>query len=199
MGTISLLATLLSTAPDVGPDSRARAVLILKEIRWLDQLQRAYEESLLAPADAGGRAPREKTRLDLVAAEVVETIRLSHTTLIEFRAEELTVFTDPLAFWRVLRNVVENAVRAAGPSGTVRVRISVEGGGAVTHVEDDGPGFSTAPPRPDSLGLEIVQDLASGWGGGLEIRRSRLGGGSVRLRIPIAPPTGQQRVDGRLP
>ncbi|MEV1289242.1 sensor histidine kinase [Micromonospora sp. NPDC049679] len=196
MGTISLLATLLSTAPDVGAESRARALLILKEIRWLDRLQREYEECLLAPAEAARRASPENIRLDLVAAEVVEAIRLSHTTLIEFRAEELTAFTDRLAFWRVLRNVLLNAVRAAGPSGTVRVRISIETDGAVTHVEDDGPGFSTVPPRPGSLGLDIVQDLASGWGGGLEIRRGRLGGGCVRLRIPIVPPPGQQRIEG---
>ncbi|SDY92564.1 Signal transduction histidine kinase [Micromonospora pattaloongensis] len=196
LGTISLLATLLSTAPDVGADSRERALLILSELRWLGRLQRAYEECVLAPTDPRPRPRPGHTRLDLVAAEVVETIRRSHSTLIEFRAEELTAVTDRLAFWRVLRNLLQNAVRAAGPTGTVRVWIGAEAGGAVTQVEDDGPGFGTTRPRPDARGLDIVRELTAGAGGGLEIRCGGLGGGCVRLRLPIAPPAEQQYVEG---
>lgn len=196
LGTISLLAALLSTAPDVGADSQARALLLLREVRWLDQLQRAYEERLLVPVDAGGRGRRDRVRLDLIAAEVVEAIALCSPTRIELHAEEVTAYTERLAFWRVLRNVLQNAVRAAGPSGTVRVRVTAEAGWAVTHVDDDGPGFSTGPPGPDSLGLGIVQDLASASGGGVEIRRSRLGGGCVRLRMPVAPRREYAEVDG---
>lgn len=186
LGTVSLLAALMSTAPDVGPDSRARAALILKELSWLDQLQQAYEECMPAPVETGWRG-RERIRLDLVAAEVVEAMGLSCTTRVELRAEELTVYVEPLAFWRVLRNVVHNAVRAAGPSGTVVVRLASEGGWAVTQVDDDGPGFGAAPPRAGALGLGIVQDLTIECGGSLEIRRSALGGGCIRLRLPSAP------------
>lgn len=181
LGAISLLAALLSNARDVGPDSRARAELIVQELRWLDQLHQAYEDA--QPADGGWSGP-DGIRLDLIAGEVAAAAGLSRTTRIELRAEELAARVEPLAYWRALRNLVQNAVRAAGPSGTVAVRLAGEAGWAVTDVEDDGPGFGALPPGPRSLGLGIVQDLAIASGGRLELRRSNLGGGGVRLRLP---------------
>jgi signal transduction histidine kinase len=198
LGTISVLATLLSGAPELEADSRARARLVLSEIRWLDQLLRAYEEWLPGPPDPSWRGPREQTRLDLIAADVVDAVRLSGPTRIEFDADEVMACVDRLAFWRVLRNVLQNAVRAAGPSGRVQVRITAKADLAVVCVDDDGPGFEAAPPDPGALGLGIVQDIAASWDGNLEIMRSLLGGGRVQLRVPTAPPTGPARVEGRI-
>lgn len=201
IGTVSLLATLLADAVDIGPDSRARARLILREIERLDQLQRAYNASTyvgeagpsvadrasVAPADGDSYEP---VRLDLVAAEVIETIAPVTRARVEIQSTEVTAHTDRLAYWRVLRNVVQNAVRAAGPTGTVRVRIAVEGRWAVTRVDDDGPGLTAEPDRPGGLGLDIVRDLTTGWGGRLEIRPGNPGGCSVLLRTPLPRPAG---------
>jgi signal transduction histidine kinase len=93
---------------------------------------------------------------------------------------------DPLAFWRAIRNVVGNAVEAAGPEGTVAVRVSTIDGHAIVDVDDDGPGFDASQPTVTSLGLGIVDELVASWGGELEIRRGRLGGCRVRLRVPVA-------------
>ncbi len=57
----------------------------------------------------------------------------------------------PALLWRVLTNVVDNAARAAGPSG--RVGVTVGSGRAAPRaaieVIDDGPGFGQGrPARP---------------------------------------------------
>jgi signal transduction histidine kinase len=199
LGMISLLATLLSQAPDIGSRSLARVRLMVSEIRWLDQLQRAHEECLLDPGEAGWSRSRMDIRLDRIAAEVVDAIRLSSTVRIELVTDEVTARADRLAVWRVLRNVIDNAVRAAGPSGTVKVRITSAPGWAVAHVDDDGPGFGATSTRPGALGLGIAQDLATAWGGGLEIGRGELGGGSVRLRLPTPLPRGSSPVGRSTP
>lgn len=187
LGTIKLLASLLSSASDVGPDSRERARQILGETRWLDQLHRAYEESIHPGDDSQLRTP-EPIRLDQFAAEVVTAVQLSTFTRISFTASEVWAHVDRLAFWRALRNLVGNAVRAAGATGDVEVRVETADGWAYVQVDDDGPGFGEVPPGMASLGLGIVLDLAAASGGELEIRRGVLGGCCVQLRLPAASP-----------
>ena len=189
LSTIMLLASLLSSASDVGPDSRERARQIVGETRWLDQLHRAYEDSMRT-ADDGDLCAPEPVRLDLFAAEVVEAVQLSTFTRIAFRGAEVWAHVDRLAFWRALRNLVGNAVRAAGANGDVVVRVDVTDGWAYVQVDDDGPGFGEVAPGMASLGLGIVLDLAAAWGGELEIRRGVLGGCGVQLRLPAASPVG---------
>jgi signal transduction histidine kinase len=95
---------------------------------------------------------------------------------------------DALALWRALRNVLDNACRVAG--GRVDVKVVNEQGWIAIQVDDDGPGFgSGSTPKTGglaSLGLGIVHDLVSGYGGSLEIRHCELGGARVRILLPTA-------------
>ncbi len=187
LGTITMLASLLSCAPDVGQESRDRARQILGETRWLDQLQGAYEDL----HEQDGTSPPAlpvPIQLDVVTGEVVAAIGMSTRTRITFAATETWAHADRLAYWRALRNIIGNAVRAAGPDGTVDVGVSSEDGWAVARVDDNGPGFGEIAPGLGSLGLGIVQDMVVDWGGELEIRRGVLGGCCVRLRYPAATP-----------
>ncbi len=193
LSTIMLLASLLEAAPDVGADSRERARQLLGETRWLHQLHLAYEESVVS-ADSAVRSSVEPVRLDLLAGEVVAAMQLSTLTRIGFTVQEAWAHVDRLEFWRGLRNLVGNAVRAAGAAGRVEVRVTTDMGWAVAEVDDNGPGFGAAPTGRASLGLGIVQDLASAWGGELEIRRGVLGGCCVRLRLPSSSPAGGHEV-----
>lgn len=185
LGTIMLLGSLLTTADDVGPESRHRARLILGEIRWLEQLHLAFEG--VADHEAS-TWPEESApiRLDKVAAEIVEAMRLSTLTRIRLVAEEVVAHTDRLNFWRALRNVIQNAVRAAGPTGHVDVRIAADDGWAVVHVDDDGPGFGEIQRGRGSLGLGIVQEVVATAGGHFEVSQGFLGGCCVRLQMPAA-------------
>ncbi len=185
VATIMLLASLLDAAPDVGPDSRQRARQLLGEARWLEELQRAYEDTLAARADLTRSVP-EPIRLDLIAREVVAATRLSTQTTIDLYADEAWAYTDRLAFWRTLRNMIGNAVRAAGPRGRVGVGVASAAGWAIIQVDDDGPGFGSVEPGMESLGLEIVREFADRWSGNLEIRRGPLGGCRVGLRMRAA-------------
>jgi signal transduction histidine kinase len=187
LSTIMLLAAILTDADDIGEASRRRARQILGETRWLHQLLQAYDDDL-ALSDVGILTRSNPIRLDAVAHDVVPPIQLSALTRVSLHATEAWARIDKLAFWRVLRNVVINAVRAAGPEGAVAVRVDTYHSWAVVEVDDDGPGFESEKPPPTSLGLGIVQELMSAWGGELEICRGNLGGCRVRLALPLAQP-----------
>ena len=194
LGTITMLASLLSCAPDIGPESRDRAGQLLGETRWLDQLHAAYEE-LQEQDGPDTPATAVPIRLDMVTGEVVAALGMSSRTRINLTASETWAHADQLAYWRALRNILGNAVRAAGPDGTVEVLVGPEDGWAVARVDDDGPGFGEIAPGLGSLGLGIVQDMVAERGGELEIRRGARGGCCVRLRYPAATP--QEREAGR--
>jgi signal transduction histidine kinase len=184
LGTIMLLATLLMDAPELSSDSRRRARLILGETRWLEQLHRAYEST-----DAGRGAALTRiapTRVDQVGVEVVEALRLSTLGTINVSTVPVSARVNHLALWRALRNVLDNAVRAAGPNGTVGLAIWAEGGCVIMQVDDDGPGFGAGDPGRSSLGLNIVQEFVASAGGLFEISRGFLGGCCVRLQLPEA-------------
>lgn len=184
-----LLATLLTDEPDAGPQSRHRARLILGEARWLEQLQRAYENA----HDTGPQhvvEHFEPVRVDDVGTEVVEAIRSSTLAQVTLATEEVYGWVSRLALWRAMRNVLDNAVRAAGPNGVVNVRIFAEHGWITMQIDDNGPGFGAGIGTGSALGLDIVAQFVSAAGGQLEITRGFLGGCCVKMQIPESPGTG---------
>jgi signal transduction histidine kinase len=187
LATIMLLASLVETAPDAGPDSRQRARQILGEARWLQRLHSAYD-STVSLHDDQTAGTVELIPLDIFAAEVLAAVRLATSTPTSVTTDEAWVRADRLACWRALRNMVDNAVRAAGPNGKVELRVDNHAEWVVTQVDDDGPGFGAVPPGSASLGLDIVRDFAAASGGHLEIGRSALGGCRVRLSLPADTP-----------
>ena len=91
--------------------------------------------------------------------------------------------TDEIALRRSARNLVDNAVRAAGPHGRVEVAVRREGSRAVLEVSDDGPGFGRVPTQ-QGLGLITVRRFVSRVRGSLDVGRSRLGGARLTLSMP---------------
>ncbi|MEO8828338.1 ATP-binding protein [Lapillicoccus sp.] len=101
---------------------------------------------------------------------------------------------------RLLRNLVDNAARAA--SSQVSVSVARDGDAAVVRVEDDGPGIAPADRdrvferfvRLDQsrsrrsggsgLGLAIVQEIAAAHRGSVQVTTSPLGGAAVEVRLP---------------
>lgn len=186
LGTIMMLASLLANGDDVGPAGRRRAAQMLDEARWLVALQDAYQEST-ADDEPAAEPALEPVRLDLCARQTVAVLGLSTTTAVDLLTSEVWAVADKLAFWRALRNIVGNAIRAAGPAGRIALRVERSGDWAVTQVDDDGPGFGASCSGIASMGLDIVYDSVASCGGQLEIRRGDLGGCCVRLRLPAAP------------
>ncbi|MFA1539867.1 sensor histidine kinase [Actinomadura monticuli] len=194
LGTIIMLASAVVVAEDVGDTSRARIDQLLGETRWLDHLLRRLDED-----DGDDRPPPgpERLRVDDLTAEVVTGMRLATPHEVCFTGCEAWAHMDPVALWRAVRNVLDNACRVA--EGRVDVRVETDQGWIVIQVDDDGPGFGAgggarpggrgqARPGLASLGLGIVHDLISGYGGSLEIRTCEMGGARVRMLLPAAPP-----------
>lgn len=191
LSTIALLASAVRNAHDVGDDSRARVAQILEETRWLSGLVQIYEDeaSLAASVDARGAAGDDGaavTRLDLLATDVLRPIRMSSHAQIALEASPVSAYTDRLAFWRALRNVVWNALTATGEDGHLVVRVGSAAGTAIVEVEDDGPGLDPARGTRSSQGLKIVDAFAATCGGRVSFHRGARGGCVVRLELPEA-------------
>lgn len=114
---------------------------------------------------------------------------------------------DLRALDRVLRNLLDNAVRHAPADTRVQVTVETDGSSAVTSVRDEGPGF---PPefvarafdlsaRADAarsrdvggagLGLAIAREFVDAHGG--EIWIEQTDATTVAFRLPLAPDAGR--------
>jgi signal transduction histidine kinase len=97
---------------------------------------------------------------------------------------------------QVLVNLLENAVFAASPTGTVTVRGRAERGAVEVSVEDTGPGVDpatrrrlfepliTTKERGIGLGLALCKRIAERHGGGVAYADRPGGGACFTLRLP---------------
>jgi signal transduction histidine kinase len=105
------------------------------------------------------------------------------------------VFTamHPVVLRRVVANLVANAARAAGPSGTVRVEVGCRADRMVVVVDDSGPGFGRLS-WGSGLGLQAAARQVIRHGGRVECGRGSAGGGRVSLWLPLAPADSGRRI-----
>lgn len=147
------------------------------------------------PAEAGPIKP---------AQGIESVIRLMSTNL------PLTVTIDAALDWsievtgkpgdlnHVFMNLVDNALRAVGTAGKVKVSARGERGEFVFEVADSGPGVpadkrewifepfaTTRSTDGTGLGLYIVKKIVLDHGGQIAVDQSELGGALFRVRIPI--------------
>jgi signal transduction histidine kinase len=113
------------------------------------------------------------------------------------------VHTNPATLWRVVANLVDNAVRAAGPLGAVEIVVGHSGRDLATiDVIDDGPGFAQGPSGVAQVGLGVVVRLLDACGGRLQIHDVAPHGVRMRIVLPATPrpaPGAVERTDVLLP
>lgn len=168
-------------------------------LRQVDELREIAGEF----ASYAGVPTLERTPGDLVAAVrgVIEAYAEAPegTARVEMSGPgSLPLRFDARLLGRALRNLVENALRAAGDGGSVRVEVRrrEEEGEVEVAVQDSGPGvtsdqlsrifepyFSTHSGGT-GLGLPIARRIAEGHGGTLSARNLPEGGFEVVLRLP---------------
>lgn len=159
---------------------------------------------LLATIEAGKlEVPREAVDLAELADDSIEALQpVAGRKDVRLRLEAhggVTVLGGPAALGRVIRNLVDNAIRHAPEDSDVVVRVS-NGSSALVEVVDAGPGFAphlldTAfdgfvtgdPARARAaggagLGLAIAHGVVTAHGG--EIWAEAGPGGRVSFRLP---------------
>lgn len=180
-----LLADVVSDSADVGAGSRARLDQLGREAHWLGQLLSAYDEATTRGSHDELGLPAGEVSVDALTSEVLSGLRLTSTAKVQLTASSARCYANRLGLWRALRNLLDNAFRAAGQDGQIDVAVFVqEDRDVVIQIDDDGPGFGAGPKGLASLGLGIVQDFVVESGGSIELRPSKLGGSCVRIVLP---------------
>jgi two-component system, OmpR family, sensor kinase len=156
----------------------------------------------LARLEANEQLAREPVDIGLVAARAVaEAAEHRPGAAVDVESDDgAIVLGDADALSRALRNLVDNAITAAGGPGHVWVLIERDGADVLASVEDDGPGVAATererifegfvrlePVRGPGagLGLAIARRVAREHGGDLTYAGGGRGGRFV-LRLPAA-------------
>ena len=182
-GVLALAGAALAEA-DLPAGARSRLEQIVELAEWQSDLVVNWL------ATAAGDAAPTAGRTDAVqvvneAAAAVRLIWAGNLTLI-WPPEPVFIRMCPVVLRRMTANLLDNAIRAAGPSGTVTVEVTRWDSRMLLAVDDDGPGFGSLVrnkglAQGHGLGLSTVARQAIQYGGKLECGRSSLGGGRVSL------------------
>jgi signal transduction histidine kinase len=174
---------------DVGlpDDSSYRLELLSLEMSRLLDIIRYGLNGIDGPEQA------EPVKLREMASQLIQLAQVAYQADVTLRpGQEATAHISPVVLWRVLSNVVDNAARAAGPGGWVKLAIH-SNGRTVVDVADSGPGFGASPPGDASLGLDIVTSLLESCGGSLAVESPSSGGTLVRVVMPKPVPANARQ------
>ena len=162
-----------------------------------DRVRRACDRLM----QLAGAAPGAKADAAPSLAALIDDVALfaralaGPRTRIEIEAPDIPIRAEAeTAVFRILLNLVSNAVRAtnAAGGGSLRLLVDLASGEVVILVLNDGVGLvrpCAAPVRRgqrSGLGLVIAEALAEELGGRLELGRSRPGATALRLVLPLA-------------
>jgi two-component system nitrogen regulation sensor histidine kinase NtrY len=140
------------------------------------------------------------TELDRLAKEVVALYRdLKPGVTVVARAETPLepVWVDAAQIRRALLNLLDNAVEATDPPGSIEVRLRLEAGIAVIQVADTGRGippedrdklflpFFSRKGRGTGMGLAIVHRIVRDHGGEIRVEPQEPRGTIFRIELPV--------------
>jgi two-component system sensor histidine kinase KdpD len=154
--------------------------------------------------ESGGSSPR----LEWVPLEEVVGSALSHLDAqlvarevrLELPEDLPFVYVDPVLFEQVFVNLIENALKYAGPQSPVEIRARSAGREIQIEVADRGPGLPAGAEEqvfekfyrgPNAraggvgLGLSICQSIVKAHGGSIKAGNQEGGGAVFWIRLPV--------------
>ncbi len=179
-------------AARIGDEAVAHAERVIAQLLLLAKVDQAASERLksLGAVDL----------TELARTLTADRITQAHAAGIDlgFEGEDpLFVRGEPMLLGEMIRNLIENALAYAGSSAEATVKVLRAGDEIILEVEDTGPGIPAAEletvrqrfvrgrsgDRPGAgLGLPIVEEIASLFGGRLELSAGA-GGRGLRVRV----------------
>ncbi len=202
---LTAIKTMTGTALERDRSAKELREALVSVDESVDRLIRITGDLLLLARSNDPLTPtvRDPADLSVVVSETIEGMRATpgvvrvRTTL----EPDLPVEVDPTEIERITRNLIENALRHAGPTASVTVRTVPSDGSVALEVADDGAGIAPADLprifepfyRPGErtrsrdgvgLGLAIARDLARRNRGDLTVASTPGAGTTFRLVLP---------------
>jgi signal transduction histidine kinase len=176
------LAAAALAEPGLPQPTRAQLEHIMEQAEWLAAMVKhsLYTTGLEAPGSC--RADLRRVAHDAVAAE---RVTWPGEMRIIGAAGRVPVAVDSVLLRRMIANLLANATRAAGPTGTVTLDIGFKRRLAMLAIEDTGPGFGKIE-RGFGIGLAEVSRCVAAHGGRLDHGCCADGGARVSLWLPRA-------------
>ena len=159
-----------------------------------------------ARLDAGIDLDLAPVSLRTLARGELDRVHLLHPeTDVTMSGPEVVARADAAKVSSILRNVIDNAVRAAGPQGEVHVVVREHDQFAIAEIWDSGPGVAPSERERiferlvrldhgragdaggSGLGLAIARGYARAHGGELTCEDPRGSGAMFRLVLPLEP------------
>jgi signal transduction histidine kinase len=169
--------------------SMVRSLLLLAEM----------DEATIAPAGTSIDARVWFRRV----AEIYAPLFEEDGVKLEARSDAATIMGDPVLLDRVLTNLLENALRYAGPGDRVELEGVRTEDGLRVSIDDSGPGIpaheherifdrfsqinSDRSTPGAGLGLAVARAIARLHGGDLTVEASKLGGARFVWWVPTEP------------
>jgi signal transduction histidine kinase len=169
----------------------------------------AEKSDLTQAPVAGAEAPQLGQVISLVMNELDPVVRSRGIRLeTEFHGPDWKVVAEETRLFRVLTNLLDNALRSSPDGGTIRLVVSSEKDSLYVRVEDEGPGVPLevlprlfekfakgGARRGTGLGLYFCRITLERWGGGIGYEPRAEGGARfwIRLRRSDAPANGERR------
>jgi K+-sensing histidine kinase KdpD len=180
--TMALAAAAL-TEPALPAVVRDRLEQIVEQAEWLaDMIHSCLVAQHQEEPDDTKKPDHELADIVHVVGEVIaaECLTWAGDVALTAPAGPVWCMFDPVLLRRAVSNVLDNAMRAAGPTGTVNVEIQQRDGAVLLAVEDNGPGFGEIPGGA-GLGLSAVARNVIKYGGKMEYACGARGGARISL------------------
>lgn len=180
--TMALAAAALAE-PDIPATVRDRLGQIVEQTDWLaDMIHGCLITQQQQEPEETGKPGHDMADIVQVVGQVIAAKCLTWAGDVMVTAPTGPVWCmfSPVLLRRTVSNVLDNALRAAGPSGAVCVEIQQCGDAVMLAVEDSGPGFGEIPSGA-GLGLSVVARNVIKYGGRIEYSCGVRGGARVSL------------------